>query len=300
MPQKLFFTVDLEDFRYLRCRELGISPRSGSYYVESGIEQIKNILSNFSANSKITFFTTAQVARDQKDLVRSLVSEGHEIACHSFEHENLATLNYSQLRDNVRSATSILEDVCGEKITGFRAPSFRIPNNQEMFFNTLAELGYTYDSSLLISPSTESKVPYFNIPTKGSEIIEFPIYKYNSVPGLPIRVIGGTYFRLLPLSIIKNLLSYVEQKGFIPILWLHPVDLCQDFAPFRFQEALKFSALEGIKWPFEKLSLQTGTMTIVSKLEKLLKEWQMLGTMGEYATFIRESCTSRDQIAVNS
>jgi hypothetical protein len=49
-----------------------------------------------------------------------------------------------------------------------------------------------------------------------------------------LTVIGGTYFRLLPLGAIESLLASARWKGFVPMVYLHPYDIDANARPLAY------------------------------------------------------------------
>ncbi|MBP9837279.1 MAG: polysaccharide deacetylase family protein [Proteobacteria bacterium] len=290
MSKELFLTIDLEDFRYFKSKELGLSVRSGAYYVEKGLDNLLKALALIPGNQKLTFFTTAQIARDQKSIIQKLVKSGHEIGCHTFEHENLLNITKDQFRKILHRSTKILEDTVGAKISGFRAPSFAVSWKNGWFYDLLSEAGYCYDSSFLIpcdkNPVKSSPIVFS---TSAGKIFEYPVMRYRPIPGVSIRIIGGTYFRLLPLNIIDSLLDKVYQLGYIPIIWLHPTDFCHGFKPFSFKDISEVSILNSLKYPLDMLLLQSGVDGVPDKLKKIAEKWQMKGRIIDHVEETMES-----------
>ncbi len=279
MKNQLFLTVDLEDYRRICCQQLGLPPRSGSYYVEKGVEKILQILERTQTTNQITFFTTAQVARDQSDLVRKIAKAGHEIACHSYDHENIAELTPDRFQQLLRRATSILEDVGGQRVLGFRAPSFRLPENPQSFYEVLAREGYLYSSSACLSSRRFVDTPYNSVLVPKGRILEFPTYMAYPWSPVPIRTVGGTYFRLLPLTQIEHLLQRAISSGYAGMVWLHPSDVISDFQPVSWSDARRTTLGRAVKWPLNQLLLEKGTRSAPNKLEVLLKSWALRGRM---------------------
>jgi hypothetical protein len=97
---------------------------------------------------KATFFVLGWIAERYPDLVRRIQKEGHEIACHGYAHQLVYTQSRDEFRQDVKRAKSILEDITGEEVIGYRAPSYSITNKSHWAFEVLAEEGFKYDSSI--------------------------------------------------------------------------------------------------------------------------------------------------------
>lgn len=74
-------------------------------------------------SQKATFFLSGPWAKHYEDTVRRIVSEGHEIASHGQEHDNLSQASKEQIRLNIKSAHDILVNVSGTSPRYFRPPN---------------------------------------------------------------------------------------------------------------------------------------------------------------------------------
>lgn len=64
-------------------------------------------------NVKVTFFTLGENASYNLDLIRRAYADGHEIACHSWNHPDLVTLEDDQIVHQVEDSLAVLDQVCG-------------------------------------------------------------------------------------------------------------------------------------------------------------------------------------------
>ncbi len=61
-----------------------------------------------------TFFMLGYMAEDNPDVVRRAYEEGHEIACHSWDHPDLTGLNDSKVREQMEKTYAVLDEACGQ------------------------------------------------------------------------------------------------------------------------------------------------------------------------------------------
>jgi len=101
-----------EDWDSLPCR------------VERNVDVILSLLD--AADTKATFFTLGWIAERYPHVVRSIVDNGHELASHGYGHQRASDLTPAEFRDDITRAKSLLEDLGGVVIRGYRAPSFSI------------------------------------------------------------------------------------------------------------------------------------------------------------------------------
>jgi polysaccharide deacetylase family protein (PEP-CTERM system associated) len=152
---------------------------------------------------RATFFIVGQIARHQPSLVRAIHQAGHEVASHSWDHRSVRRLTPAAFREDVRQSKDALEQVTGEAVRGYRAPTFSILRKTAWALDVLAELGMEYDSS--IYPVRHDRYGVHAAPrgpfmARGFQhaIVELPpatlrLFSMN----LPMG--GGGYFRMFPL-----------------------------------------------------------------------------------------------------
>ncbi|MGI6662509.1 MAG: polysaccharide deacetylase family protein [Bacillota bacterium] len=90
-------------------------------------------------DQKATFFLSGPWAKYYKDIVKRIVDEGHEIASHGQEHDNLSQLSKKAISDNIQSAHDILVNVSGVSPKYFRPPN---GDYNDLVVLTARELGY--------------------------------------------------------------------------------------------------------------------------------------------------------------
>ena len=98
---------------------------------------------------KITFFIVGQDAALEKNhaAIRAIADAGHEIGCHSFNHEPwLHLYSEQQVEDEITTAEEHIELVTGKKPIGFRGPGYSF---SAAVLRVLARHGYQYDASTL-------------------------------------------------------------------------------------------------------------------------------------------------------
>ena len=124
---------------------------------------------------KGTFFletdTLRAIARSLD--VRSLLG-GHEVASHAVCHEDLTgegtgiCLTGPQVAQVIGDGANIIEDICGRRPQGFRAPYQHIDGT---VLQELAEGGFVYDSSLTV-PMIDGRVAPWRLE---SGLLEIPV-----------------------------------------------------------------------------------------------------------------------------
>jgi polysaccharide deacetylase family protein (PEP-CTERM system associated) len=196
--------------------------------VERNTEELLRLLAMKHVHA--TFFILGWVAERHRGLVQRIAAEGHEIASHGYAHEMITTQTRDQFREDVGKAKKILEDLVGEQVVGYRAPSFTITNATRWALEVLVEVGYRYDSSIFPIfhdrygiPGADPWCHKVTIPS-GEQLWEIPPSTANLV-GVRIPVAGGGYFRLIPYSILRWFLHQVENTGHPLVMYLHPWEI---------------------------------------------------------------------------
>ena len=224
-------TIDLEDYYHVTAfSENGKPYRLHSHVgrVELSTEKTLAILAE--NDCRATFFTLGSVAEQFPRLIRRVADAGHEIACHSFGHRQVFSLSPEQFREDTRHAKQLLEDASGRFVRGYRAPSFSILKESIWAFEVLAELGFTYDSSVFPVSHLNYGIPTsprdpFVVKTQSGSILEFPMPSL-SVAGARAPFAGGAYFRFLPYWYTRWGIRYLNYRESRPVcVYLHPWEL---------------------------------------------------------------------------
>lgn len=291
-PRKkpLILSFDLEDFRLLRRRDLGLPPRDALEETKRGLDSFLEILSKLDPQAKLTFFTTGEFAEQGGGILRELSANGHEIACHGHRHERLDTLDEKAFALILETAKAALEDTIGKRVIGFRAPSFSLSRSNTWAFTCLRRAGFEYDSSLVETSVRASGSEMIN--TEAGPIEEFPLYRLSPPLFPSIRAIGGTYFRFLPTAGVFTLLERTAENGYLPHVWLHASDFYARYFPASFSEVSGLSAKRALTWPFEQFSFRFGVPSVAGKLERVLKVHKLSGPIGGLLAAGRVASTS--------
>ena len=120
-----------------------------SYGPLVGVPRILALLKRHGLTA--TFFVPGYSAHRYPDVVRAVAEAGHEIAHHSYFHENTIGMDEKTEAAMIDLGLRALHDVAGVRPQGYRAPMW------EMNYHTpklLAERGFRWDSSLMDSGSS--------------------------------------------------------------------------------------------------------------------------------------------------
>ena len=268
-------TVDVEDYYHVAAFANVIKPSEWHNWpsrVEANTHRLLQLFDD--ANIKITFFILGWVAEHYPELVKTIHAQGHEIASHGYSHQ----LIYKQTPDVFRAETAksktLLEDLTQTSVSGYRAASYSITRKSLWALDILAELGFTWDSSIFptrhdnygIPGSPEE--PYRIITSNGATLLEFPLTTAK-VLGQAIPAAGGGYFRQYPYALSKWLFERASDNQSKPqIFYLHPWEI--DPAQPRIPNA---------SW-FSNFRHYTNLSRCLPRLERMLGDFNF-GTMSQ-------------------
>lgn len=228
-------TVDVEDYYHVAAFSKVINPNEWDKWpsrVEANTHRLLELFDK--ADIKITFFILGWVAERYPELVKTIHAQGHEIASHGYSHQLIYRQSPTVFREETSKSKQILENLLQVPITGYRAASYSITRNSLWALDILAELGFTWDSSIFptrhdnygIPGSPEE--PYWITTEKGAKLLEFPLTTAK-VLGQAIPAAGGGYFRQYPYFLSRWLFERASLNQTKPqIFYLHPWEIDPD------------------------------------------------------------------------
>ena len=198
-------SVDVEDYFHAEAFADRITPESWQNFPPRVVDNTRRVLDLFSrAGVKATFFILGWVADREPSLVREIVDAGHEVGCHSFWHRRLWRMTPAEFREDTRRALDVIQDACGRKVVGYRAPTFSLVRKSLWAVEILAEEGFVYDSSVfpihhdLYGMPEAPRFPFcWKLPS-GTTLFEIPMTTVR-VLGWNFPLGGGGYLRILPM-----------------------------------------------------------------------------------------------------
>lgn len=226
-------TVDVEDYFQVSAFENHIDKLqwdSLQHRVKNNTFRILDLFAQH--NVKATFFTLGWVAERYPEIVKRIVSEGHELASHGYEHIRVTEQTPEQFRVDIRKTKQILEDVGGQSIIGYRAASYSIGVKNLWALQILEEEGHLYSSSIYPVKHDLYGMPsaprFMFKPDNTRSFLEIPITTLNILNNnLPCG--GGGFFRLYPYLLSKIAYKYLNsienQSG---IFYFHPWEIDPD------------------------------------------------------------------------
>ena len=190
--------------------------------------------------AKATFFVLGWNAERLPLLIKLIARAGHEIGSHGYGHHLAYRQGPAAFGEDLRRSIAVLEDLTGDPVKGFRAPSFSITKASAWALSLLLEHGIEYDSSVL-----PARRPYCGIPgapvtpwrfagPSSLSLVELPPSSLRML-GRNLPFGGGGYFRLLPYELVSWALRRLNRADIPGIIYLHPweLDPAQPVVPIR-------------------------------------------------------------------
>lgn len=209
-----------------------------------------------------TFFIVGWIAARYPALVRRIADAGHEVASHSHLHRPVFSLTPEVFQDDLVRSVEAIEQAAGQRVWGYRAPSFSIIPGCEWALDIIAARGLTYDASFFPVPRANGGYPCAAEPhaltlADGARLAEVPMSTMRLV-GRRTAFSGGGFFRLLPMAVIDRGFDQAKAAALPVVVYLHPRDFTRD-------------------WPLDRLPARrraaawVGCGQAARKLERLLR-----------------------------
>jgi polysaccharide deacetylase family protein (PEP-CTERM system associated) len=173
------------------------------------------------------------------------------VASHGYGHELCSQSSIDDLKEDLAKSKKLLEDIIGERVSGYRAPSFSISDE---ILKLIEEAGYEYDSSynsfgmhgrygkislngnrssgiaiLLNQKSTIENRKFYELP-----ISNLPLFSSQTLDTLGILAHfrhfslpwgGGAYFRLIPSLLFRIGVREILRQQQAYLFYMHPWEI---------------------------------------------------------------------------
>jgi len=221
-------TVDVEDYFHVSALAAAAPRERWADFESRVVPNTVRLLDLFDEHRvRTTCFVLGWVADRHPELVRLIAARGHEVGSHGYWHQLVYDLTATEFRDDVRRSRLLLQDLSGQPVDGYRAPSFSITRRSLWALDVLIDVGYTYDSSIFPVRHDRYGIPDaprhpYRMRRPAGVITEVPPATLR-VAGQNVPVAGGGYFRLLPYAWHRlgfRRINAGEQKP--AVFYLHP------------------------------------------------------------------------------
>lgn len=225
------FTVDVEDYFQVSAFERQIARTNWDHYplrVQDNTLRLLELLADYDVVG--TFFVVGWIAERCPELVTEIRNAGHEIGSHSYWHRLVYDLTPAEFRVDLVRSRRILEDILGEPVRVYRAPSFSLTARSQWAFEILVEEGFQIDSSVFPVYHDRYGVPDANpaihrLATPAGSLWECPLSVIR-LAGVNLPVSGGGYFRLYPEQLTRYWLRKINREAQRPfVFYVHPWEI---------------------------------------------------------------------------
>lgn len=252
--KKILLSFDVEEFDLPREHGVEISLDEGLRVSEEGLLVIMDVLEE--ADVRATFFVTGNFAEGKPELVRKLVKDGHEVACHGVDH-------FYPKENDICESKKIVEKVTGTIVKGWRQPRMG-----KIDYDELKKREYLYDSS--VNPAfVPGRYNNTNIPRR--------LYSIGGMLEIPVSVTGMRVpmfwlaLHWLPFSVYCRLARKVLEKTGYFATYLHP---------WEFADLSEYGAVPGYIKHNSGVRLKERLTSLIDNLMELEVEFV---TYGEFA-----------------
>jgi hypothetical protein len=222
------FTIDFEFFSHTPAYRTATGNLSESTI---GLEALNFLLERLEQyDAQATFFIVAEIVVDYPTIIEKIADAGHEIASHTLTHPFLSTLCSKDRQVELDCSKSILEDVSGSPVRGFRSPAFDVPTDH---VSQLDKAGYMYDSS--VAPcrnlpgwyggeyDIDRPTPAGRLQPTAADITELPI---AVMPGVRLPL-SGAWLRFFGRQYAVYGMKILARRDIPPVIYLHPWELVE-------------------------------------------------------------------------
>jgi len=267
-------TIDVEDWYHVCGLDTEQQVPSSHRRVARNVESILVLLAEFGV--KATFFVLGSVAEEEPSLVSRIADAGHEIASHGYSHRLVTQLAPEFFRDEVRRTGDILEQQCGTRPVGFRAPQWSISVAATPWaLEILREEGYQYDSScnpLLFVGEPDGMRHPFRIQTPAGTLLEIPpMVTPSAFCNLPTG--GGWGFRFFPLAMVGGTVEKLNSANYPAVIYLHPREMDAHGPRIRLSLLRAFAAYGPRKDAVQRLRYLLQRFSF-GTLRQLVENWE--------------------------
>jgi polysaccharide deacetylase family protein (PEP-CTERM system associated) len=273
-------TIDVEDWFHIL--DSPASPDLARWSqlplrLPQNMEILLQLLSD--THTTATFFWLGWMAERFPQLVRQCREEGHEIASHGYGHILAYKVGRDRFREDIQKTKTILEDLAGCPVKGFRAPGFGVTKNVPWAFDVIKKVGYEYDSSVFPASrghggmSTSPIGPYF-IHTEYGMLPEIPMSVVN-VFGRKLSLFGGGYLRLATKSMIRWGIRKLRETNQPLVVYIHPREVDPNHPRLPLSAVRKFKCYVNLKTTMPKLRWLCNTYPFCSMLDMVERYFKL-------------------------
>jgi len=228
--------IDFEDWFHPQLVQKYLNGENKEPTISKGIDKILDLLR--VNDSYATFFMVGETLEHTPILLDKIIENGHEIGFHTMHHTRLDSPGFKEkFVDELKK----FAHMTGDRSKGFRAPTFSLNHTSKWAISTLAEHGYTYDSSIMPVETSmygfsDAEIKPYRISENlvrddpSGKILEFPLL-VGRFFGKRIPTAGGFYIRFFPINTIKKSIRAYEKKEIPATFYIHSWELTPEYMP---------------------------------------------------------------------
>lgn len=253
--------MDIEDWYHLDYFDKEKCDQSESTL--DGINIYLDILDTY--NIKTTFFVVGELVEKLKGTLKQIISQGHEIALHSYSHRRPLTMSIDEYKQDTSKNIKGIHDILGYTAIGYRAPCFSMDRER---LEILKDLNLYYDASHI--KFSDHKL-YGHLDLTGFTPVRNDILKRNDffefeTSTLPLKnknipISGGGYLRIFPWMLTKYLLNRYVKLNKNYFFYIHP---------FEFSKNYNITSPSGTSFA-TNLRFRLGRKSVEKKMHRLIK-----------------------------
>lgn len=222
-------SFDIEDWFQVESMKSKFPIKSWEHQDLRVVESTQKILDLLGKHQvQGTFFILGWIAEKVPGLIEKIYKSGHEIASHGYSHKLNYKMTHDELFEDLKYSKKLLEDITGETVYGYRAPTFSINDD---VVRALVKIGYRYDSSWnkfathdrygRLEDVTMKKMKDHSVFLLNEKLTELCLpVEYLLSKSIPIA--GGGFFRLYPLWFSKLMFKkYMTDHNYY-MFYSHP------------------------------------------------------------------------------
>lgn len=261
------FSIDFEEF---------YAEQSAGQFRQTPLPELAERYLGFLREARMlcTFFVVGEIAMKYPETIRAIAEAGHEIGCHTHTHRPLNEHTPESLREDLKRNLEAVSACAKERVIGFRAPILSMTEKSQWAYEVLAELGFKYSSSVL-----PARNPLYGWPEFGAKartvggVLEVPVTLMRVGP-LRAPVGAGTYFRCLPMALVRRAFERCARRDEAIVGYFHPYDIDPD------QERVMSRGVNGSRFMNRLLYVNRGRT--LERLESLVGEGFKIMTYSDF------------------
>ncbi len=145
--------------KYIRSRSIGL------YGIVKGAYRILDIMEKYKLKS--TWFIPAENVDRYPDLIKDIMSCGHEIANHGLDHSDFYGNTVEEQLNNINQSQNIFQRVIGKPAVGFRFTGSLLPETEQIISEDNNTLYFSHDTAV-------DKIDFHTVNGNRTSVVKIP------------------------------------------------------------------------------------------------------------------------------